>query len=166
LAALPNASYVDLSYNALIGPVPAFTSPYISTLLLQSNSLTVSLPGALDFMSALTALRHVDMSGNPLGSDVGVALAGLVLGQYDTSQASNANGHGGANGTLPYGSLVTMRFANASLTCVLPVTASPGLPVRCFCCHRIQSESHTLYFLGWSLCCAGAFNCSSFPQAV
>jgi hypothetical protein len=50
LAALPSVAYVDLSNNALSGPVPEFTSPYISTLLLQSNLLTASDVGSLDFL--------------------------------------------------------------------------------------------------------------------
>ncbi len=113
LASLPVVNFMDLSANSLSGEVAPFTSPTLSSLLLQSNLLTAALPGALDFLSSLTSLLHLDLSDNPLGCDVGAALAGLANAQYTVSQRSNC----GQAGAL-YGSLITLRVANASLTYV------------------------------------------------
>ncbi|CAI5483262.1 unnamed protein product [Closterium sp. Yama58-4] len=118
-ASLGRLVMLDLSFNAVSGPIPrAFiaSTANLSVLLLPGNRLSGSIPARI---TALTALKTLDLSGNELEGALPENLAALSLLQELSLASNNLTGAiPGDLAALP--ALVRVDLSNNRLSGPIP----------------------------------------------
>uniref|UniRef100_A0A0D9VXS1 Leucine-rich repeat-containing N-terminal plant-type domain-containing protein n=1 Tax=Leersia perrieri TaxID=77586 RepID=A0A0D9VXS1_9ORYZ len=123
IGSLSQLERLDLGFNNLTGPVPAFILDRLRRLLLDGNVFS-QLPH--EFFRGMPQLQYFSIDDNPMLEEWGLGSDVLSLSKLTVCNASNAN----INGTLQvllsnssaFLGLAQVSFANNRLTGVVPET--------------------------------------------